>query len=336
MKRGIVALLVTFGFASSLHAAPGDPRLVQGVLEWPAKLTVEPFVVIRADDGRWYYADVKGVKRLESGPLTSGTRVAVLGTEAARPHEITAIALGRGDAAALALALMPHVNAPAPAPTVVAHPPSAPKPVAAEPMSKTEPSPPSKAEPTSTPKTIAKPERLAAMPSAAQAPEAAPAVAATPAPTLAPTPATAPAPAVVSVPAAAPTVSPSAKAAAPAVSDSPAPAAARVGEAPAPVPPIAEKSSPEKAPEPAGEGPRWTELRGTVKVIAGNWIVVRTDNGQLVLVDLSTVRGGAASLKPGAAIALYGTPTEQKFQAMGIVQPENRPAARPTTVPPRR
>ena len=40
----------------------------------------------------------------------------VLGTEAARPHEINAIAFGSGDAAALALALMPHVNAPASAP----------------------------------------------------------------------------------------------------------------------------------------------------------------------------------------------------------------------------
>ncbi len=39
MKRGIVALMVVFGFASPAQAAPGDPRLVQGVLEWPAKLT---------------------------------------------------------------------------------------------------------------------------------------------------------------------------------------------------------------------------------------------------------------------------------------------------------
>src|SRR5439155_84460 len=76
-----------------------------------------------------------------------------------------------------------------------------------------------------------------------------------------------------------------------------------------PAPPAAEKSMAVNEPEPAGDGPRWTELRGTVKVIAGNWIVVRTDKGQLVLVDLSTVRGGAASLRPGAAIALYGTPT---------------------------
>jgi len=350
MKRGIVTLLVTFGIASSAHAAPGDPRLVQGVLEWPAKLTVEPFVVIRADDGRWYYAEIKGVKRLESGPLTSGTRVAVLGTEAARPHEITAIALGAGDAAALALALMPHVNGPvAPAPTAVQSP-NAPKPAAAEPSSKTEPSPAPtastpkaeltstpKAELTPTPKTASKPERLAVTPSAAPPPAAALSVAATPVSTVAPTPATV-TPTVASVPAAPSTlvVPPPAKAATPAVSESPAPSAPRVAEAPTPGPPIGEKASAEKALEPTGDGPRWTELRGTVKVIAGNWIVVRADSGQLVLVDLSTVRGGSASLKPGAAIALYGTPTEQKFQAMGIVQPENRPAAKPTTVPPRR
>jgi len=284
--------------------------------------------------------------------------VAVLGTEAAKPHEITAIALGAGDAAALALALMPHVNGPvAPAPTAVQSP-NAPKPAAGEPSSKTEPvaaskpeppstpkaelTSPAKTEPASTAKIAAKSERPAAT---APPSVAALSVAATPASTVvstpttatAPTPATATAPTVTSATAAAPTpapiVPPSAKAAAPPVSDSPAP---RVVETPTPGPALGEKASSEKALEPTGDGPRWTELRGTVKVIAGNWIVVRADNGQLVLVDLSTVRGGAASLKPGVAIALYGTPTEQKFQAMGIVQPENRPAAKPATVPPRR
>src|SRR5438128_12553392 len=112
MKRGIVALMVVFGFASPAQAAPGDPRLVQGVLEWPAKLTVEPFVVIRADGGRWYYTEIKGPKRLESGPLTAGGRVAVPGTEAARPHEITALAVGWGAAAAPALAPLPAGNGP--------------------------------------------------------------------------------------------------------------------------------------------------------------------------------------------------------------------------------
>src|SRR2546421_547645 len=86
------------------QADPADPRLVQGVLEWPTKLTAEPFVVIRTDDGRWYYADIKSARRLEPAGLTVGARVAVLGTEAARPHEITALAFGSGNAAALALA----------------------------------------------------------------------------------------------------------------------------------------------------------------------------------------------------------------------------------------
>src|SRR2546422_977246 len=203
MKRGIVALMVVSGFASPAQAAPGDPRLVQGVLEWPAKLTVEPFVVIRADDGRWYYAEVKAAKRFESGPLSAGGRGTVLGTEAARPHEIAAIAFRSGDAAGLA------------APSVLASPPTA--------ASTSAPAKPA-------------PEPPAAAPSA--------------------------------------------------------PAAPRVVESPTPAPPAAEKSMAVNEPEPAGDGPRWTELRGTVKVIAGNWIVVRTDKGQLVLVDLSTVRGG--------------------------------------------
>jgi len=148
MKRGIVVLSLAVAFASSAHAAPGDPRLVQGVLEWPAKLTVEPFVVIRADDGRWYYSEIKGAKRLESGPLTAGGRVAVLGTEATKPHEIAAIALGSGDAAALALALMPHVNAPAAA--------AAP----AAPLAVESPGPPKRVvtDPSPAPKAVAKPE----------------------------------------------------------------------------------------------------------------------------------------------------------------------------------
>ena len=113
-RRWFVVLSLTFALASLAHAAPGDPRLVQGVLEWPAKLTAQPFVVIRTEDGRWYYADIKSARRLEPAALTVGARVAVLGTEAAGPHEITALAFGSGDAAALALALMPHTNPPTP------------------------------------------------------------------------------------------------------------------------------------------------------------------------------------------------------------------------------
>src|SRR2546426_3993301 len=113
-RRWFVVPSLTFALASLAHAAPGDPRLVQGVLEWPTTLTAKPFVVIRTEDGRWYYADIKSARRLEPAALTVGARVAVLGTEAARPHEITALAFGSGDAAALALALMPHTNPPTP------------------------------------------------------------------------------------------------------------------------------------------------------------------------------------------------------------------------------
>ena len=113
-RRWFVAMSFTFALASVAHAANGDPRLVQGVLEWPTKLTAEPFVVIRTEDGRWYYVEIKSARRLEPTSLTVGARVAVLGTEAARPHEITALAFGSGDVAALALALMPHTSPPTP------------------------------------------------------------------------------------------------------------------------------------------------------------------------------------------------------------------------------
>ena len=68
MKKTVALLTLLSGLAlaAPAHAAPGDPRLVQGILEWPAKLTVEPFVVVRSEDGQWYYAEVKAAKRLES------------------------------------------------------------------------------------------------------------------------------------------------------------------------------------------------------------------------------------------------------------------------------
>src|SRR5437879_3858275 len=93
-RRWFVAMSFTFALASVAHAANGDPRLVQGVLEWPTKLTAEPFVVIRTEDGRWYYVEIKSARRLEPTSLTVGARVAVLGTEAARRPAITAELLG--------------------------------------------------------------------------------------------------------------------------------------------------------------------------------------------------------------------------------------------------
>src|SRR2546430_3424139 len=142
MRRSIVVLALVLASASSAHAVPGDARLVQGVLEWPPKLTVEPFVIVRSEDGHWYYVDVNGAKRLESSAITAGARVTVLGTEAARSHEITALALSSGDAAALVLALMSHVSptpatpAPSPSPTSPIESSTPPTPAVVAPISK--------------------------------------------------------------------------------------------------------------------------------------------------------------------------------------------------------
>ena len=108
MKRvllvAILALAILGLSTGTTLAAPGEPRVVQGTLEWPAAVvSTQPFVVIRGDDGRMYYADIDSAQRRTPGPLAAGSRVAVLGIEGSRPYEIAAIAIGAGDAASLGL-----------------------------------------------------------------------------------------------------------------------------------------------------------------------------------------------------------------------------------------
>jgi len=106
MKFPTVALALSLGLAGRAVAAPGDPRLIQGALEWPPALSSgETFIVMRGDDGRVYYADVMAAQRHVQGALSAGSRIALLGLEGIKPHEIIAVALGSGDAAALSLAL---------------------------------------------------------------------------------------------------------------------------------------------------------------------------------------------------------------------------------------
>jgi hypothetical protein len=50
MNRLLVAFVLVVVFAGVAHAAPGDPRVLQGVLEWPRSFSTEPFVVIRGED----------------------------------------------------------------------------------------------------------------------------------------------------------------------------------------------------------------------------------------------------------------------------------------------
>jgi len=106
MKFSAIALAFSVVLAGPAVAAPGDPRLIQGALEWPPALSGgETFIVIRGDDGRVYYADVMAAQRHVQGALSAGSLISLLGLEGTQPHEIIAVALGSGDAAALSLAL---------------------------------------------------------------------------------------------------------------------------------------------------------------------------------------------------------------------------------------
>ena len=64
MKFSSVVLILSVVFAAPALAAPGDPRLIQGALEYPPALSSgETFIVVRGDDGRVYYADVMAAQR---------------------------------------------------------------------------------------------------------------------------------------------------------------------------------------------------------------------------------------------------------------------------------
>ena len=73
MKFSAIALTLSVVLASAAVAAPGDPRLIQGTLEWPPAVSSgEPFIVVRGDDGRVYYADVMAAQRYVRGALNAG------------------------------------------------------------------------------------------------------------------------------------------------------------------------------------------------------------------------------------------------------------------------
>jgi hypothetical protein len=139
MTLATIAILLTVLMTAPAFAAPGDPRFVQGTLEWPATLTREPVIIVRGDDGYAYYCDVTDAARHRADALRAGGRVSVLGVEAAKPHELTGIVIGTGDAAALARALSQNLAKQAPAPASA--PPAAPASAPAPPEQPTAPTP---------------------------------------------------------------------------------------------------------------------------------------------------------------------------------------------------
>jgi hypothetical protein len=96
MRRALTAVAVLLLAAPAL-AAPGDPRTVRGTLEWPASLSTEPFVAVRGDDGRLYYADVSSAQRMNAGAISG--RISLVGVEGTQPHEVHAVVIGAGDSA---------------------------------------------------------------------------------------------------------------------------------------------------------------------------------------------------------------------------------------------
>jgi len=96
MKLALTAIAV-LSLAGPALAAPGDPRTVRGSLEWPASLSAEPFIVVRGDDGRLYYADVSSAQRMNAGAISG--RISVVGVEGTQPHEVHAVVIGAGDSA---------------------------------------------------------------------------------------------------------------------------------------------------------------------------------------------------------------------------------------------
>jgi hypothetical protein len=117
-----VALLLC-GIPLIVRAGSGDPRLLNGVLEWPAVVTNEPFVIVRGDDGVLYYVGIAAARR--NGGVTAGNHIAVLGLEGRSPHEVTAIGVGTGSTAEAALAQLQGVRQPTSVPPVTPAPPAA-------------------------------------------------------------------------------------------------------------------------------------------------------------------------------------------------------------------
>jgi hypothetical protein len=83
--------------AAPAMAAPGDPRALRGSLEWPESLSAEPFIVVKGEDGRAYYADVSGARRMSTDAIAGP--ISLVGIEGNQPHEIAAVVVGAGDSA---------------------------------------------------------------------------------------------------------------------------------------------------------------------------------------------------------------------------------------------
>jgi len=96
MRPLFLALASVLLLTEIAAAAPGDPRILKGTLEWPATLSTEPIAVVRGDDGALYYVEATSAERL-AAPITG--RISVVGIEGVKPQELSAVIIGSGDSA---------------------------------------------------------------------------------------------------------------------------------------------------------------------------------------------------------------------------------------------
>jgi len=340
MKRSLVAACVAMLATPMIAGAgAGDARLVNGVLEWPAVVTNEPFVIVRGDDGGAYYVAVGATRREAS--VKAGTRVVVIGLEGRTPHEISAVGFGSGPnpeaAMAELLAGRPPVAGAAAAPATSSAPANgaasataapaliAPTVITPAPAGVTATAPPPAAA------APAGPAPVASAPAIAAPAAPAPAVAAPAAPAIAAPAVSAPAavaPAAPTPAAKAPTNGTSVPAATQPV-PTPTPAAPRgpAGDLVQTSTPPAAKSAPQPtvvttAPMLAPrDDQRWVELIGEVESVSGRTLVLRTESGR-VNVDATSLRSNLErTIVPGSTIKVYGLPVELRFKAMGFIDP---------------
>ena len=318
MKAFVVLLTVVLVLVAHVVAVagPGDPRLVNGVLEWPRTVTNEPFLVVRGDDGVLYYVGIAAARR--DGPLAGGARVSVLGLEGRTANEITALGVGAGETTEAALA---HLQGTRPAPAasapVVVTPPAA--------VPTTAPSG------TPTPSAASAPAVPAAVPAAPSAPVSPPAPPATtvtpPVPRGAPAPAVAPPPPPVTAPGM--TVMPGGAApSTAALAPAPPAAAARSAAVAAPMaarrPVVEAIAAPATLPVSAGDDRRWSEISGVVESLVGRTLILRSAEGR-VAVDVSSLSPSLERMvTPGTMVRVYGVPVEMRFKAMGFFDPGGR------------
>lgn len=285
--RFLLTSALVLVMAAPAVAAPGDPRLMHGTLEWPPALSAEPFVIVRGDDGRLYYVDVSAAQRRGPGALTGGARVALLGIEGTKAQEITALAIGAGDAAALVRAITGGPAGASPTEAVSTTPPAAP--AAAPSHASALPAP------------VAAPPQVSATTAATPASQRANTVAPHPSPAPSPEP-------VAPVP-------------------SPVPSAVAIAPSPRASAPAAVTPKLSFSPSPPAEGRRWLEVRGVVQGASGRTLVLHSDDGNVFAIDMSELNANLTdSIKPGMTVSVFGDPLERRLRARGVMYGEEPPA----------